>query len=384
MTSEFKQRLKTIDQTVLMPLVQRALEDPTITVIDWQIEPVEGGFGHSYGVYRVRGTAQATTQGIAWSLILKATGAVSSGSQTPASLDYWPREVLAYQSGLLDHLHGGLIAPRCLGIVEYPGEEFWIWLEDVVETEAVNWPLARYGLAARHLGQFNGAYLTGRPLPQAPWLLTDPLRQRLALAEPGMDSVRELSRDPLFEGLLPGDSVERALRLWGEREQWLARLDQLPQVLCHLDAFRRNLIARRGPADQPQTVAIDWDKIGLSAVGTEIVPLFATSLRFLEIDLTQLANLDALIFAGYLAGLRDAGWQGDAALVRFGYAATAALVHGVAQLGVTLPRVVAMAAAAAQRGEAPPQLLGSSRAQAAALKIHLLDLGDEARTLFEA
>jgi len=31
-----------------------------------------------------------------------------------------------------------------------------------------DWPLERYGLAARHLGQFNGRYLTGTPLPQHP------------------------------------------------------------------------------------------------------------------------------------------------------------------------------------------------------------------------
>jgi hypothetical protein len=38
--------------------------------------------------------------------MLKALGATSTASQEPASLDYWKRESLVYQSGLLDNLPG--------------------------------------------------------------------------------------------------------------------------------------------------------------------------------------------------------------------------------------------------------------------------------------
>jgi hypothetical protein len=43
----------------------------------------------------------------------------------------------------------------------------------------------------------------------------------------------------------------------------------------------------------------------------------------------ELPHLDRIAFAGYLAGLREAGWIGSAQLVRLGYTAAAFLGHGV-------------------------------------------------------
>ncbi|HZG67862.1 MAG TPA: hypothetical protein VEZ12_14040, partial [Herpetosiphonaceae bacterium] len=82
----------------------------------------------------------------------------------------WKREVLAYQSGILEDLGGGLVVPRVYAVMERPGGMVWLWLEDIVEAYATPWPLERYGLAARHLGAWQGTYLAGRPLPDAPWL----------------------------------------------------------------------------------------------------------------------------------------------------------------------------------------------------------------------
>jgi len=178
MSSEFEQRLRAVDQTVLTPLVRRALDNENAVLIDWHYTPIEGGFGALHGVYRWWGTAQSAGATRTWSLIFKATGAPATGNQAPSALDYWQREALVYRAGLLDDLRAGLVAPRCFAVVEQPGEGVWIWLEDIVPAEDAPldeegyavWPFARYGLAARHLGQFNGAYLTGRPLPAAPWL----------------------------------------------------------------------------------------------------------------------------------------------------------------------------------------------------------------------
>ena len=62
----------------------------------------------------------------------------------------------------------------------------WIWLEEVADTVGAPWPLARYGLAARHLGGFNGAYLVGRPVPAYPWLSRNWLRSLIASFAKGM------------------------------------------------------------------------------------------------------------------------------------------------------------------------------------------------------
>ena len=169
------------------------------------------------------------------------------------------------------------------------------------------WPLERYGVAARHFGQFNGAYLVGRPLPPEAWWGGADVRNRLALAEPGIHELPHLRHHPLFAELLAGDRVERILHLWAERERLLAGLARLPQTLCHRDAFRRNLMTRQSADGCEQTVVLDWAATEIGVPGEELVPLFATTLSFVAVPLTRIAELDGVIFAGYIDGLRAAG-----------------------------------------------------------------------------
>ena len=125
-------------------------------------------------------------------------------------------------------------------------------------------------------------------------------------------------------------SVKRVQDLLAHRRTLLALLDRLPACLCHHDAFRRNLFARDGVNAQAQTVAIDWSMIGYGGIGAEIGITTAVGLSFLEIAGDQAKQIDQIAFGSYVEGLRDAGWQGDARLARFGYTATAALVTGAA------------------------------------------------------
>lgn len=48
-----------------------------------------------------------------------------------------------------------------------------------------------------------------------------------------------------------------------------------------------------------------------------------------RVDAQEARRFGELAFAGYLAGLRRAGWQGDERLVRFGFAASSALRWGI-------------------------------------------------------
>lgn len=371
--------MKTVDDTLLTPIVRRRLENDHAEVTNWRYLSVEDGFGHAYGVYRFRGEAQAGGEILDWSLILKAIGP-ATGSPEPTAADYWKREVLVYQSGILNDLPGDLVAARCLALVEYPGEEYWLWLEDAAESGDRIWSLERYRLAARHLGQFNGAYLVDQPIPTFPWLSTGPLRHHLEMAEPGVAELPELNQNPLFKGLLPGDSLERSLKLWGNRQRLLAGLARLPRPLCHHDAHRKNLIARKLASGRQQTVAFDWNVMGTGAIGEEVAALFADSLKFIALDLNEIPALDAHIFAGYMDGLFDAGWRGDTEWVRFGFAATAAL-SSIAARAVRWP-LVARHAAALQAGAERPRLLNpGGAAQAVAKDLYLIGLGEEALAL---
>ncbi len=92
------------------------------------------------------------------------------------------------------------------------------------------------------------------------------------------------------------------------------------------------------------------------------------------------AELDATVFAGYLAGLRDLEWQGDPRVVRYGFAAAVALLLGVGGVGVWIPALVDNALL-----QGVEQALGQPRDRIverfAALQTYLLVLGDEARAL---
>jgi hypothetical protein len=328
-------RVRALDRGLLTELVRRATGRETLTVSDWQYRSIyEPIVPTTVGVYRLEGHGVAGTETVAWSLVLKIVRAAAPSDagawgEDLASPAYWKRDVLMYQSGLFDHLPDGLAAPRCLLISEHPGEELWVWLEDIVD-DLPRWPLARYRLAARHLGRFNGGVIVGRALPDYPWLTKSLLRTysgfdaaRFADLAPLMshERVRRVWPKPLLEGLQ---------QLWAAREDTLALLARLPQTLCHRDAGRVNLFARRRPDGGEETVAIDWGWAGIGALGEEIAPVVvAPVLRFQDVEPAELAQLAALAFEGYLEGLHDAGWRGDPEQVRQGFVATMAMRYGL-------------------------------------------------------
>ena len=279
------------------------------------------------GTVRDPGAGPSSGQEIPWSTILKIVS---------QRAEFGPREARAYRSGLLaDHLPGGMAAPRCLAVEEQAGYD-WIWLEELTDHVGQPWPLARYRLAARHLGRFNGAYLTGRPLPAGPWLSRGFLRAwvtRRATHAAKLPGIRE---HPLVRRAFPPAVADGVLRLWRDMDPLLDALDQLPQTLCHLDANPSNLFARRGADGQEQTVAIDWECVGIAPLGAEIVGLVSSGLWRGAVELAAARELDELAFAGYLAGLREAGWQGEPRVVRFGYTATSALRYLLAFTGGTI------------------------------------------------
>ena len=115
-----------IDLPTLTVAVHAALDSPHAVVGDWEVVPV----GHrlinrvSGGIYHVAGSARDGTRDKHFSLILKVihlpaadARSLFNGSDDPTHWNYWKREVLAYQSGILDprnvDLQGSLSTPRC-------------------------------------------------------------------------------------------------------------------------------------------------------------------------------------------------------------------------------------------------------------------------------
>jgi hypothetical protein len=148
MSERFYAELPTIDQAALTPVLRRALDSETVQVVDWDCQPLQAGVGLASSVFRVSGQARDQGDTIPWSLILKVVRLLPHADDPGNVIYYWKREVLAYQTGLLDDLPGGLAAPACYGVVEQPGQGAWLWLEDVADACGPRWPLEQYGVAA--------------------------------------------------------------------------------------------------------------------------------------------------------------------------------------------------------------------------------------------
>jgi hypothetical protein len=319
--------LPVIEMATLEPIVRDLLGEPRAVVgAKWTCEPLGGGGGEGIGLYRLTGSARVGRTTQPWSLVLKVC---ADHEGDPSAWNYPPRERLAYRSGVLDGLPGGFAVPRCLAVESRPEKTSWLWLEVVNDQSAGPWPLERFIFAARRLGRFNGAYLAGTPLPDQTWLSQGWLRGFIEPSAAAVDELNHLSDGPPeLLRLYPQPVVAGLRSLWGDRELFLGALDRLPRTFCHHDAFRRNLLTRAGRQGE-ELVALDWAYAGDGAVGEELAALVVGSLVFFEADECAPRELEAACFGAYVAGLGEAGWEGNERLARLGFTTSAALRYTV-------------------------------------------------------
>lgn len=325
-----------IDPRSLAEVVRRALEAPGARLEDWRAEPLPYRVINrvTAGLYQVSGSARVDGAAQPWSVFLKVLRHLPPAGDTnfnpsddPAHWNYWRREALVYQSGLLERLPDGLAAPRCYGVEQPAPDTIWLWLEQIAGAPAGAWPVERFGLAARHLGR-----LQAGPAPELPWLSRGWLRAWVPDDPGGLPDLAAdpaAWRHPLLAAQAPPEAAARVLWLRRRREALLQRAERLPQTLCHLDFWPPNLLARRGPDGQEQTVLLDWSQSGPGARGEDIANLPLDSVWMGHVAPEQLPALERLVYQGYLAGLREAGWAGEERQIRLAFALTAALRFGL-------------------------------------------------------
>lgn len=330
--------LQALDPGALADLVRQDQRNPAFEILDWTVQPLdhERIIATTGGLYRFSGSGRDGDVTKPWALVLKIINRPEEGCLDLREWCYWKRELLAFQSGLLEDLPGGLVAPCCYGMTERD-DGGWLWLEHIVESTGRRWSLEHYHHAAHQSGRFGGAFLSGTPLPDHAWLSAPFFRSVFAdggkwAAHMDPESPESAWRSPVVREAFDEPLRSRVLRLWAEKHDFFAAIDRLPQVLCHNDLHRRNLMFRRSADGQEELVALDWAFCGPGAIGADIGELVATSMYFFEIDPADAEALEATVFDGYLAGLREAGWSGDVRLARLGYTSSVGL-----WMGATLP-----------------------------------------------
>ena len=311
------------DAVELTPLVRRLLDEPAAELAEWHCEPLGWINLMDAALYRVSGSARVDGRPLDWSMVMKMFRRPDTGTTAsdPAGWDYWKREINSYASGALDSLPGRFVAPRFAGVLSGHGDAMWLAIEEIRDTDHQAWSLDRFEAAARCAGAFNAAYLDGVPLPTAGGLGPGGLRSWVEL----LASVAgDLPGDgPLASIATPRPDDLRALL--AEREALLAALDRLPQTFVHRDFTPVNLLVRPGPERSPEFVAVDWAIAGVGALGEDAAGMVGATLWQLLAEPSDAEALEERVLQGYVDGLNEAGWDGDKALVRFGYAATLAL-----------------------------------------------------------
>ena len=382
---ELAAEVAALDERVLGPIVARLLGRP-VSLVAWAATPFtyQATNALSEGIFRIGGTARDGAEVRDWSVVLKVLRPaydILLERFPPEARPHlreaylWDREVRAYESGLFDDLPAGFAAPRCLGVLREPAR-CWLWLEDLGPSGRA-WDVPRYALAARHLGRFNGAAHSAAILG-APWLSRDWLRTWLVSGF-GSRADLWLANDAIWEHELvrsafAPDARERLRVDWADRVSVLDRLHALPEILCHLDAFRANLFDRTTAAGEAETVAIDWSYVGPAPIGAEVAHLVMGSVSFADYG-QDIRALSAAALDAYIKGLRDSGWTGEERDVRAGFALSA--VRWVFMLNVLSG--IADPARQAALGKWAGQPFADSVAQAGARTTYLLDLLESAR-----
>jgi hypothetical protein len=240
----------------------------------------------------------------------------TAGDQDPQRWNYWCREPLAYQHELPAAYAGsGLAAPACLG-AHVDDTDAVLLLDWAGGQPGETWPVAGYAPAAEALGRAQAPFLLGRPAPAFPWLSRRFLREYSTDKPVDFDLLDddEVWAHPLAREIFPAGLREGVLLVHASRERLYQISESLPRTLCHLDFWPKNLIREPGG----RLALLDWSFAGLGAIGEDAGNVVPDASFDHFVPAADLPRLEQVVFDGYLRGLREAGWDGDPALVRLG------------------------------------------------------------------
>jgi hypothetical protein len=401
------ERLQHLSAEQLAPVVRRALREDAAWPSGWEVTSLGWAAVNpaTLGLYWVSGTATVgTREGVGWAAVLKVVGDVElTGSpldvgylHEPQDFNYWRREAVALQSGLLEGWPGPLVPVRCLGVDETEPRVSWIWLEAHGGPHLRDqWTLEEQALLAYDLGAFAAQESNHPPsAAQHPWLVQRWLRAGLTCFRT-IGVGHALDHDgcwehPLIAPALASGTRDRVRRLFGSAEGLLAVLESLPTTLAHHDTQASNFFLR-DPADvDSRTVGIDWGFLGLAPAGHDLGCHLWSNICTWTTDPGEAGDLDRASTPAYLQGLADFGWDGNDRTVLFARAAAAALTiatyctQQVSELCDETPHTLGNAGWPQELAKRQQCSVENLTARWAAGLDYALDLGDEAHRLSKA
>jgi hypothetical protein len=238
-----------------------------------------------------------------------AAAASWAGSLDPRHWNYWRREVEVYSDGELRARleEAGLYLAEA-EIDEYDGGAVLL-LEDLSGTPGTEFSLEDHAALAQACGRWQA-----RPTEPTDWtsrnFLRDYSTSRVVPWELLDDDA--VWRQPLIAEHWPDGLREKWQQLVAHRNELLELVEGLPRRMCHLDLWVSNVIRR--PSGEP--ALLDWAFTGDGALGEDIGNHIPDAVFDLFWPAERIHELAETCVDGYLDGLRDGGWRGDADQVR--------------------------------------------------------------------
>ena len=236
----------------------------------------------------------------------------SANSLTPTRWNYWAREALAYQSGLLERRFGGTDGfelPQVIAI-DVTATDAVVLLSFVDGIGAEHWSIDDYGDAARALGAVHARSTAA----SEPWLSSGFIGDYSS--EKPVDWSLLDSDDawaqPIIAECFPPNLRALAVEVHHRRVELLAVVCRTERAVCHLDFWTKNLIRR---ADG-RTALIDFAFVGDGALGEDIGNLIPDAAFDHFVPAGLLPELETIVIDGYLDGLSHGGWNGDPEAIR--------------------------------------------------------------------
>ncbi|GAA3407691.1 hypothetical protein ACFFNY_11105 [Paenibacillus hodogayensis] len=316
-----------IDPTFLESLLQRIVPSKIFQLISWNCSPL-GKNKEESSVYRVSCTVLIKDdESQNYTLIIKVLKPDFMRNQVNHYY-YWKREALVYDSGILNQLPQDIRAPICHAVEEHSDGSVWIWLDDIaIEPIQNDWSLTHMCKISYLLGKYNGAYLTGTPLPTESFLCRSWMRSWVEVCTAYAKPIEE--QKAIWESYLKEfDDKNYMWELYINNRvrvnSLLKTLELLPRVFAHQDVHWDNIFLEK-LNDRDSLIAIDWQFASISGVGEELGRIFGYALLKKKISIDKASDYKEELFLNYLQGLREVGWDGNAKLARFGFTTTASL-----------------------------------------------------------
>lgn len=228
------------------------------------------------GIYSLHGSVKLqSNENKSWRIIVKIITPDSEEKNAAQHHNYWRREALVFESGILNELPDSVKTTRCFLVEELPDETIWIWMEHIKGEYAST--MNEFSFIARQLGRFNGPYLTGdKLLPRHDWICNAWLKSWTTASRkyaPYVDTYMERLSDDYFQTIWSWYQ-----RLIGRLEHAIESLQQLPRVLAHQDLSQMNMLLLTSNNKPDKLALIDWQFMSISGVGEDLGKMYGVNM----------------------------------------------------------------------------------------------------------